>query len=188
MLLLNLVGDSIDRFRLWLSCNQETAPARIMEELRGIHVFGSFRPADRVLTYLGGIFSTRIISNGEIALHKHVLAQWSGSIPSQRSLISGFEWFCGEYCAILLKAFPVVLKTLFDEDLIDEDVVLAWYADTVPNELSASQSLISVEQLQKLHASARPFVTWLQEADVEDEDDIENGGEEIKDDTGRTEE
>jgi translation initiation factor 5 len=164
---------------LWLSDNQAATPAVIMEELRVIQAFGAFRPADRVIIYLGAVFTEHVISAGEIAAHKNVLSLWAGSAPLQRHLIAGFEWFCAARFPNLVKLFPVVLKTLFDEELVEEDVFFAWHTDIMRNEFSADQSLVSLEQLEQLRTSAGPFITWLQEAEVEgEEDDDEEEGEE----------
>lgn len=53
---------------------------------------------------------------------------------------------------------------------------LAWAADTTRNEYTADQSMIEFDTLEQLHAHAKPFITWLQEAEEEgnDEDDDED--------------
>jgi translation initiation factor 5 len=158
---------------LWIADNAAASPAVIMDELRVIQAFGSFRPADRVIIYVGAVMSDQLITSNEIVAHKHVLSLWSSSAPLQRHLIAGFEWLCGVKIPSLLKLFPVVLKTLFDEELVEEDVIFAWHTDIMRNEFSADQSLISLDTLEQLRVAAGPFITWLQEAEEEGDDDEE---------------
>jgi len=55
-----------------------------------------------------------------------MLAALAPSEPQQRQLIAAFEWFCGSKYPSLLRFFPVVLKLLLDEELVEEDVFFAW--------------------------------------------------------------
>ena len=69
----------------------------------------------------------------------------------------------------MTKAFPLVLKQLYDEDVLDEDVVLDWATQGVTYEFSPQS--MQVEQVKALRQSAEPFVTWLNEAESDDEDE-----------------
>lgn len=180
------IAESIERFKTWLGDNASAAPASIMEELRVLQTFGSFRASDRVIIYLGAAFSEHVVQNAEIAAHKAVLSLWAGSVPLQRHLIAGFEWFCSVRHPSILKLFPVVLKTLFDEELVEEDTFFAWHTDTIRNEFSADVSLVPTDNLEQLRSCALPFINWLQQAEVEGEDDEddEDDGEEAEEDTG----
>ena len=114
-----------------------------------------------------------------------------------------------------MKFFPVVLKQLFDEELIEEDVFFEWVssgvvikndvrsrhpintshqhtpltltplthsyhqaADLTRNEFSANLTMIDIDTLEALKASASLFITWLQEAEEEGEEGEEDGDEE----------
>jgi translation initiation factor 5 len=95
----------------------------------------------------------------------------------QRHLVAAVEWFCGSrHPSALLKFFPVVLKTLFDAEVVEEEVFLAWSGDLTRNEYSADDSMVSLEALEELRLLAGPFVTWLQEAEEEDDDENDDAG------------
>uniref|UniRef100_A0A8C8BZ41 Eukaryotic translation initiation factor 5 n=1 Tax=Oncorhynchus tshawytscha TaxID=74940 RepID=A0A8C8BZ41_ONCTS len=64
--------------------------------------------------------------------------------------------------AQLLPRVPIVLKDLYDADLLEEDVILAW-AEKV------SKKYVSKELAKEIHAKAVPFVKWLKEAEEESE-------------------
>jgi hypothetical protein len=44
----------------------------------------------------------------------------------QRHLIAGIEWFCGTKYPNLSRFFPVMLKQLFDDELVEEETFFNW--------------------------------------------------------------
>ena len=56
---------------------------------------------------------------------------------------------------------------LYDEDVLEEDVILDWASQGVTYEFSPQG--LTTEQVKEGMAAAEPFVTWLKEAD-EDSD------------------
>ncbi len=101
-----------------------------------------------------------------------------GATIQQRHVIAAFEWFCGTKYPALLKFFPVILKQLLDEEIVDEDTFLVWSADYARNDFCAEQSMINIDVLENLRAAAQPFIKWLHEAEEEDEEDDEEEEEE----------
>lgn len=179
---------AIEMFRLW-SLNSSTpetvfskvTPAVVAEELRSIQNLSSLRPSDRAIIFMGATFTPTSIADHDIAKHKDVLAAIAPTDLMQRHLIAACEWFCGVHVPEVQRMFPVMLKQLFDEDLVEEDVFYSWHTDYARNEFSAEASLISTDTLEALKESAQPFITWLQEADEEgdsDESDEEEDDEE----------
>ena len=167
----------MDRLNLWLLENATATDASLLEELRSIQTFAALRPADRIIIYLGAIFTEEVVSGGQIASHKTMLAALAPSAIQQRHLISAFEWFCGRKYPQLMKFFPVVLKLLFDEELVEEDVFYEWAGDLTRNEFSAEFSMIDIDTLEHLKESASLFITWLQEAEEEGEEGDHSGDE-----------
>lgn len=162
--------EGMERFKLWFSSNTAATVNQIVEELRSIQTMASLRPADRVIIYLGAQFSEAVITNKEIESHKSVLEALAPSEIQERHLIAAFEWFCGTRYPSLVKYFPVILKQLLDEELVEEDTFFLWAADLTRNEFSAEQSMMCLDTLEQLKNSAAPFIKWLQEAEEEDED------------------
>uniref|UniRef100_A0A3B1KF93 Eukaryotic translation initiation factor 5 n=1 Tax=Astyanax mexicanus TaxID=7994 RepID=A0A3B1KF93_ASTMX len=81
---------------------------------------------------------------------------------AQKYLLGGFECLVKLHQSQLLPRVPVVLKDLYDSDLVEEDVILAW-AEKV------SKKYVSKELAKEIHAKAEPFVKWLKEAEEESE-------------------
>lgn len=168
----------MDRLKLWLIDNSTVSEATLLDELRSIQTFAALRPADRIIIYLGAVFSEEVISAGQISKYRSVLAALAPTAIQQRHLISAFEWFCGRKYPQLVKYFPVVLKQLFDEFLVEEDVFFEWSADVTRNEFSAEFSMIDIDTLENLKATASLFIIWLQEAEEEGEEEEESDDEE----------
>uniref|UniRef100_A0A673MVM9 Eukaryotic translation initiation factor 5 n=1 Tax=Sinocyclocheilus rhinocerous TaxID=307959 RepID=A0A673MVM9_9TELE len=89
---------------------------------------------------------------------------------AQKYLLGGFECLVKLHQTQLLPRVPIILKDLYDADLLEEDVILAW-AEKV------SKKYVSKELAKEIHAKAEPFVKWLKEAEEESE-----GSEEEEDD------
>jgi translation initiation factor 5 len=175
----------MDRFSLFMSNNPGATVVQITDELRNIQTMASLRPADRIIIFLGSRFTADMLSQKQVEAHAAVLKALGASSIQQRHLIAGFEWLCGTKFPAQVKFFPILLKQLLDEELVEEDVFLAWAADFTRNEYSAEQSMVNLDTLEHLKASAAPFIKWLQEAEEEgeeeDEDEDEDEEEEEED-------
>lgn len=74
----------------------------------------------------------------------------------------------------LLGFFPVILKHLYDADIVEEDALLEWASELEPSD-EYTPTAISIEQFAVLRKKAEPFVVWLQQADEEDDEDEVRG-------------
>jgi len=157
--------------------------AAIVEELRSIQTLSSLRPSDRAIIYIGATFTSSSIPDNDVEKHKDVLTLLApkSSEIQQRQLIAAAEWFCGTRYPDLLRMFPVMLKQLYDEDIVEEETFYAWHTDITRNEYSAEQSMISLETLEHLKEAAKLFIVWLQEADEEGDSDEDESAEDDDD-------
>ncbi|XP_068195852.1 eukaryotic translation initiation factor 5 [Antennarius striatus] len=85
---------------------------------------------------------------------------------AQKYLMGGFECVVKLHQVQLLPRVPIILKDLYDADLLDEDVIFAW-AEKV------SKKYVSKDLAREIHAKAAPFIKWLKEAEEESEDSEE---------------
>lgn len=166
--------EAIVRFRAWTLDNASSTHEQSAEELRLIQIQHSLRPADRAIIFVGAVFTEAAAATAaQVTTHKAALALLAPSAIQQRHLIAAFEWLCGAKYPSLQRFFPLFLKQLFDEEVVEEDVFFNWATDYARNEYSASDSLIHIDVLEALKASAAPFITWLQEAEEEGEEEEE---------------
>ena len=141
------------------------------DELRSIQTFGALKPSYKVLIFIAGNFDGINLAslNANVTQHASALKSLCKSPQQQRQLISACEWFFGSYKADLLKFFPAMLKKLYEEDIVEEDVFIEWYQDTLRN--TDTIPLVKDDTLEALKNAALPFYEWIQADDDSSEDE-----------------
>lgn len=169
--------DAINRFRQWKSDHPEATVKEVSEQLRMLQTSASLSTAYRAVIFIGALFTEAAITGEEVKTYKDNLAPLADSAIKQRQLIAATEWFCGVRFPSLLPRFPLLLKQLFDEDIVEEDTFLIWNDDNTRNQYSFDE-MVPFETLEKLKETTAPFITWLEEAEEEESDEEEEGDEE----------
>jgi len=91
---------------------------------------------------------------------------------AQKYLLGGVEQLINNHKEVLLPKVSLILKALYDEDIVEEEVMLEW-------DSKISKRYVTKEFSTEIHAKATPFIKWLKEAeeesseDEEEEDDVE---------------
>ncbi|KAK6927899.1 W2 domain [Dillenia turbinata] len=75
----------------------------------------------------------------------------------QLNLLGAIEAFCEKASASAVKEVALVLKALYDADMLEEEYIVKWYQDRVASGKGDSQ----------IWKNVRPFVEWLQSAESE---------------------
>lgn len=98
----------------------------------------------------------------EVTKKKNYLAAATqeGGPLSQTVLLHAIESFCGKANPDALKEVALVLKVLYDSDVLEEEFVLEWY----------EKGLVDNESSQ-ICKNVKPFVEWLQSAESESEEE-----------------
>ena len=89
-----------------------------------------------------------------------------GSKDGQRALLAGLEHLLGVVVPGAAKQAAVVIKALYDADVLEEPVIDAWYSaagDSVGGVPAAASA--------EVRKQAFPFVNWLRTADSDEDDD-----------------
>ncbi|KAK7582326.1 hypothetical protein V9T40_013771 [Parthenolecanium corni] len=109
----------------------------------------------------------------QLKKHKELLLRTvHNDEKAQKYLLGGIEQVIGLHKEALMPKVPGILKWMYDNDVLDENVVLDWAS-------KVSKKFVSRELNQEIHKAADPFVKWLKEAEEEedsgesDEDDVE---------------
>ena len=128
--------------KAWQRDNQGASVSAFEDELRAIQTFAALKPAYKILIYIAANFegTTLATLNAEVVAHKPLLVAFAKTGILQRQTIAAVEWFCGTYKPPLIKFFPAILKQLFDEDVVEEDIFLEWYQDPLVNGKCADPS------------------------------------------------
>lgn len=93
-----------------------------------------------------------------------------GNPKSQKYFIGAVEKLIELNKDQLLSKVPMIFKTMYDQDVIEEEVLLDWGK-------KVSRKYVSKETASEIHAKAQPFLKWLQEAEEEEttEEEEEDG-------------
>jgi len=83
---------------------------------------------------------------------------------AQKYLMGGIEKTIEAKKEELLPKVPAILKTFYDEDILEEEVLLEWGK-------KVSKKYISKELSEQIHKRAESFLTWLKTAEEESEED-----------------
>jgi len=105
----------------------------------------------------------------QIKKFKRVLVRFCHeNTKAQKYFMGGFEKTVELRRDKLLAKVPVILKVLYDEDIIDEESILDWAK-------KVSKKYVSKELSEQIHKKADPFIKWLKEAEEETSDEEEDG-------------
>jgi len=114
--------------------NTEDVPM-IMEELRIVQTFSAFPAHFRVYLLLCAIFAEGSVTEELISSKADVLkAVHNGNPILMRHMIGGLELLVANRRSELKPLLPVILKHLFDNDILEEEVILEWADDETVNE------------------------------------------------------
>ncbi|XP_059283838.1 eukaryotic translation initiation factor 5-like [Lycium ferocissimum] len=96
----------------------------------------------------------------EVLKKKSYLAAVAQDEESQLRLLRAIEAFCGKSNSVALKEVALVLKALYDADLLEEEYIVQWYNKGV-----------AANKDSKIWKNVKPFVEWLQSAESESEEE-----------------
>ncbi|XP_028797307.1 eukaryotic translation initiation factor 5 [Neltuma alba] len=91
----------------------------------------------------------------------YLAAAVAGEEGSQMLLLHAVEDFCCKGSSNALKEVALVLKALYDADVLEEEHIVQWYQKGLKGDSKDS----------KIWKNAQPFIEWLQNAESESEEE-----------------
>eukprot|EP01018_Ginkgo_biloba_P006123 Gb_38545 [translate_table: standard] len=120
-------------------------------------------PQEVMIAYFEALFQG--VGKGfskEVAKKMTYLAKAVQDENSQLLLLGAVDAFCKHASVDAVKEVALVLKVLYDEDILEEDIIFKWYDNrSVGVEGKSSQ----------MWKNVKPFVEWLRNAEPESEED-----------------
>ncbi|EWM28016.1 eukaryotic translation initiation factor 5 [Nannochloropsis gaditana] len=172
------LAGAIGRLQHFLNSNPSAGASQILEEIRMIATFSALPVEERPFLFVQAAFGPEAGRENAIRRHQKVLKGLMLSVDEemyQRRLIGVMEHLCAvTHAESLHKWFPVLLKQLYDEGVVDEEVFLEWAEEEGPTEFTRRE--VTPAMVESLRKEAGKFVTWLTEAASDSEE--ESGGEE----------
>ena len=112
--------------------------------------------------------------------HERVLHEFADDPASQLAQMMALESLLAASPASgkSRKEVPLLLKFLYEEDIIDEAIIIGWH-----HKANAS-SVLGVDEAaaEEIRKSAEPVVAWLEEASTEEEDEDDEDDEDDEED------
>eukprot|EP00897_Mesotaenium_endlicherianum_P006137 jgi/Mesen1/5551/ME000280S04668 len=103
----------------------------------------------------------------EVAKKKALLLKIVPDEESQIMLLKAVEVYFGKTNPDALKEVAHILKVVYDEDVVEEEQILAWYDDKT----SGTALGLTPEQSATVKSASAPFVKWLRDAEPESEEE-----------------
>jgi translation initiation factor 5 len=92
---------------------------------------------------------------------------------AQKYLLGGVELVISLHKDVLLPRVSHILKALYDADILEEEVLMEWGK-------KASKKYVSKELSEAILEKAKPFLTWLKEAEDETSSEEESDDEDVE--------
>lgn len=160
----NLMLLAVNATKKYLADNPDASPEDIVEVVVNEQMASGLKSYDKVHIFIQAAISENFYVNKEVEKHAPTISKLTNGNPiMERHLISALEGAC----MAKPKIFPVLIKQLYDEDAIEEDVILSW-AGEGRNEYTLAT--VDEESRAALRGEAEPVVVWLQDDDSDDEE------------------
>lgn len=141
----------------------------IIEEVEMQQTYSALPVSHRLSVFFHAAFDADILN--QIEKYGPVLEHFVKSVEDQYQLISLAEHFCGVKCVALATSFPVILKVIYDLDILTEDVIIHYAENTATIRTTYLSSELSSDQAEALLQSLAPFLEWLKNAEEESDDE-----------------
>ncbi|KAL3798962.1 hypothetical protein HJC23_005101 [Cyclotella cryptica] len=161
----NAMKLAVEALKKFLLENPDASPSAIAEKVVNEQMASGLKSQDKIHIFVQATFTPDFIKKKQVQKHAAAISKITqGKSVMERHLISACEGLCVDEP----KKFAVLLKQLFDAEVLEEDTILEW-----AGEGRTEYTLESVDEDQRaaLRGEAEPVVVWLQEDDSSDEDD-----------------
>lgn len=155
-------------FKMFLA-SKDRSIDEIMAELRRLQLARDFDEPSKIKVYLE---ATIDVSDPKkvaehFTAHAKVLKRFCADSSKSIVFIYCLEDFVGVSHPNCLARVPLVIQSLYDNEVLDEDTIKQWY-----NSPPESNWLVPKEVGAAVRIKCKPFVDWLdQDEDEEEEDD-----------------
>ncbi|EIW83963.1 hypothetical protein CONPUDRAFT_99648 [Coniophora puteana RWD-64-598 SS2] len=150
------------QFGRWVEENRDSADIGAVQIYKKAEELGVEKKHKAVLVLVQALFTTEIAK--EIDQYKALLSKMVTSEKHQKSLLGGIERFVGKTHPELVPSVPKILMALYQNDIIEEEVVTQWGTHV-------SKKYVDKDTSKKVRKASEPFLKWLAEADDDDDDE-----------------
>jgi translation initiation factor 5 len=155
---------AVEATKKFLSDNPDATPSDITDKVTNEQMASGLKSQDRIHIFVRAAFTTDFFKHKQVEKNAPTISKITqGKTVMERHLISACEGLCVDKP----KIFAVLLKQLFDEDILDENTIFEWAGE---GRTDYTLDCVDEDQRCAMRAEAEPVVVWLQEDDSSDED------------------
>jgi len=140
------------QFGLWIEENREDEDVGSVQIYKKAEELGIEKKHKTLLVVVQALFTENVVQ--EITIYKALLAKMVTSEKHQKSLLGGIERLVGLTYPELIPAVPKILMVLYQNDILEEDVVTQWGTHV-------SKKYVDKETSKKVRKASEPFLKWL---------------------------
>lgn len=156
---------AVEGTRKYLEENPDASPGEVAEVIINQQMASALRTYDKVHILVRAVINSKFYKEKQIEKYSPLICKVTqGSPVMERHLIAAMEALCIDKP----KNFPVMIKQLYDEDALEEDVILEWAGE---GRSDYTLDAVDEETRAALRGEAEPVVVWLQDDDSSDESD-----------------
>mmetsp|Transcript_16951 Transcript_16951/g.35388 ORF Transcript_16951/g.35388 Transcript_16951/m.35388 type:complete len:408 (-) Transcript_16951:149-1372(-) len=160
----NAMALAVEATKKFLLDNPDASPSAIAEKVVNEQMASGLKSQDRIHIFIRAAFTVDFFKQKQVEKHAPTISKITqGKTVMERHLISACEFLCAEKP----KNFAVILKQLFDEEVLEEDTIFEWAGE---GRTDYTLESVDEEHRAQMRAEAEPVVVWLQEDDSSDED------------------
>jgi len=149
----------------YLATNPDASPDDVTEVVVNEQMASALTTHEKIHIFVRAAFTHNFYKEKQIEKHAQtILKLTSGNEIMERHLISALELFAMSKP----KSFPVLIKQLYDEDALQENVILEWAGE---GRSDYTLSEVDEESRAKLRGEMEPVVVWLQDEDSDEDSD-----------------
>eukprot|EP00557_Chaetoceros_sp_GSL56_P006779 CAMPEP_0176494582 /NCGR_PEP_ID=MMETSP0200_2-20121128/10185_1 /TAXON_ID=947934 /ORGANISM="Chaetoceros sp., Strain GSL56" /LENGTH=421 /DNA_ID=CAMNT_0017892373 /DNA_START=358 /DNA_END=1623 /DNA_ORIENTATION=- len=162
---------AVEGIKAFLKDNPDASAEETAEVVINQQMASALKSYEKIHIFLCAVITPNFFKNKEIESYSETIKKITQDNPiMQRHLIGAVEEICADL-VLEPKHFPVILKQLFDQEALSEDVIFEWAFD---GRSEYTRSSVNEEIRSKLRGQAEPVVAWLQEDSDSDSDDSDN--------------
>lgn len=145
------------------------SPDKVTNELKNIEGGRAARMKALYMVLFGSLGKTDPLTPVLVKNLKYLLPHASDA-AGQLSHLVAFEYLVGVELKDHLREVPRVLKAMYDADVAEEDVIIAWFRK---NNAGAVLD-VPLSGGKAVRDAAQPFIAWLEEADDDEDEEDED--------------
>ncbi|KAG0082188.1 hypothetical protein BGZ93_002501 [Podila epicladia] len=145
-------------FGIFLEENPKASDAEILAEAEELGITTKSRAVTVLIQCIFTDDMAREIKTRTPLLRKFVVNE-----KNQKALLGGMERVLITSKTLMMKA-PLILKAFYDNDILEEDVILRWGE-------KPSKKYVSRDEAKDVRTRVEPFLRWLAEAEEDDSED-----------------